>query len=73
MEGEREGSAAKYVRITVEPSTRVQPGLYLSTNEHYEESGEEAAATLLGHLRKSWDDAQSYAVIIANHLMGMVR
>jgi hypothetical protein len=36
ISGKRKGSAAKMVRVTVQSSTRVQPGIYIGTNEHFE-------------------------------------
>ena len=73
MEGQRDNSDAKYVRVTVEPSLRVVPGLYIAANEHYEtEGGEEPAGTLLQYVRDDWRLSLDYASRVASHLIEMV-
>jgi hypothetical protein len=72
MEGQREESAAKYVRVNIEPSARVQPGIYVATNEHYEEPEDDGTARLVGYLERNWGDAQAYAEAVARHLLRLV-
>ena len=69
MEGRREGSPAKLARIKVEPSVRLVPGVFFESNEHYEASGTESTAQLLGALRDCWRDAHVFSRTIGEHLM----
>ena len=68
MEGTREGSDAKYVQVKVEPSTKVD-GVYVLTNEHYELQEGESSGRLMDILGSSWEDAQAFALEMAEHLL----
>lgn len=57
------------VQVKVEPSSKVKPGIYISTNEHHEASGDDAAGKLMTVLKDSWQDSQAYAKHIAEHLL----
>jgi hypothetical protein len=70
MLGKRRGSAGKYVRIKVEPSVRIQPGVYIQSNEHYEAAADGGAAGLMKHLQTAWHDAQAFGKQAAEHLLG---
>lgn len=69
MEGNREGSEAKYLRVKVEPSTKVNPGIYFETNEHYQVDEDEPSEKLIQALKTAWNDAQGFALTIATHLL----
>lgn len=69
MEGNRKGSTAKYIRVKVEPSARVTPGIYIETNEHYELKTEDLPMNPLEILETAWSDAQDFAARIAKHLL----
>ena len=69
MQGLREGSEAKYVEVKVEPSAQVKPGVYVATNEHYEQAQDEPVGQLMGILEKSWYEAEKFALQIASHLL----
>jgi len=69
ISGKREGSTAAKLRVTVQPSLRVQPGVFIGTNEHFEEQGDDAAQKLISVLKESWRDAQQYAKHVAEALL----
>lgn len=69
MEGSREGSEARYLRVKVEPSVKVRPGIYVETNEHYEIADDEPSSRLLAFLKSSWADALNYALDVAQRLV----
>jgi hypothetical protein len=69
ISGKRKGSAAKMVRVTVQSSTRVQPGIYIGTNEHFEAQGDSSTQKLVSDLKESWRPAQRYAKQIAQTIL----
>ncbi len=70
IQGDREGSTAVYTRVTVAPSGKVTPGIYVSTNEHYQLAEEEPVGTLMRTLEAEWTEAQDFALRVADHLLG---
>lgn len=52
--------------VRVQPSTRVKPGVYFETNEHYPAK---SLHELLEILRERWEGAQNYASRIAEHIL----
>lgn len=68
MEGIREDSEAAYIRVKVEPSTRVKPGIYVETNEHYE-LADDSTVKPMEMVESAWADAQGFALEIATHLL----
>jgi hypothetical protein len=69
ISGKRKGSAASKVMVTVQPSTRVQPGIYIGTNEHFEERGDSSTPMLVSLLKESWRPAQKYAKQVAEMIL----
>lgn len=69
MQGRRENSRAKLVRITIQPSLRVQLGIYIGSNEHFEVEGEQTPQKILRLLADSWTGAQTYAKGVAEDLL----
>ena len=69
MEGNREGSEATYLRVKVEPSLKVNPGIYFETNEHYQLAEEEPSEKLIQTLEAVWNDAQGFALTVATHIL----
>ena len=56
-------------RVKVEPSTRVQYGVYFETNEHYPAQEEDGLLRLLKTLRTRFNDAQQHAEQTANKII----
>src|SRR5438552_13627864 len=54
VEGKRRESSARYLRITLEPSLQIQPGVYIGTNEHFEISEKEPLTKLLEVFSAEW-------------------
>jgi hypothetical protein len=60
-----------HVRVKVEPSQRIHPGVYFNVNNHYviEEDG---IKKMLEILQERWEDDMSAAFSMAAHLLGLV-
>lgn len=69
MEGFREGSTAKLLLVSVGPSDQVNPGIYLSTNEHYEQANQEPISELMRIIEASWAESLDFALQVADHLL----
>ena len=70
--GRRPGSTAKIFRVTVQPSTRMPKGavgVYIATNEHFENEEGDASQRLLTVLRDHWRDATEYAKTVAEGIL----
>jgi len=59
-----------YVRVKIEPSTKITPGIYMEVNNHYEFEGENALQKLMAILKNSWSEIISFSDKIAEHLLG---
>jgi hypothetical protein len=57
------------LNVKVEPSARVPDGVYVSINEHYQESGDGGGKKLLRVLETAWDDAQREGKEIAEGIL----
>lgn len=66
--GSRDGSPAARWTITVQPSQRMKPGVFVSTNEHFM-VGKDEAQRLLSMLRDHWESAQRAAREVATQLL----
>ena len=69
MEGFREGSTAKLLLVSVGPSDQVNPGIYLSTNEHYEQANQDPVGELMRIIEASWAESLDFALQVADHLL----
>jgi hypothetical protein len=67
--GKRQGSAATKFRVTVQSSLRIQPGIYIGTNEHFEEQGDGSIQKLGSILKESWRPALQYAKKVAETIL----
>jgi len=57
--------------VKVEPSGVVKPrGVYFETNEHYQGPTDEPLKTLMGVLGSRWEEAETYASTVINHILG---
>ncbi len=66
VEGQRPGKANSIFNVTVEPSVRIHPGLYLGSNNHYKADDFQGSLKgLLDELAVSWMDSLEYALEIA--------
>ena len=70
--GARPESPATRFGVTIEPSHRFQPGLFLRTNEHFgfDEGGD--ATVPMQELRENWNGALAYANRVTDNIMRMV-
>lgn len=65
----RRGTMDVKLTVRVEPSVRIQPGVYIGTNEDYEATGETDNQALMGALEIYWDTAQTSAKAAAEQLL----
>ena len=72
IRGLRPGSDAKQFRVTLQPSIRINPGVYIGTNEHFETDPESATDQLMAILKKSWTSAQKHSKDLAETLLDRV-
>ena len=70
--GDRPESPAERLSVTIEPSHRFQPGLFLHTNEHFSFSEGGDAREPMAMLREHWDGALAYSNCVADNFMRMV-
>jgi hypothetical protein len=70
--GLREENSTVQLNVSVEPSLRVDPGVFVRTNEHYAEAGATAGRQLMAELRARWDDAQAYAKKVGEQIVSQV-
>jgi hypothetical protein len=55
--------------VKVESSIRIEFGVFINTNEHYEASGEASGRKLMSLLGDNWSEAQQASSLIADHLL----
>jgi hypothetical protein len=69
MQGKRTGAKSEYTRITIEPSGRIEPGVYVSSNEHFDKPKAENNRWLLEALKTEWAAAEANAKHIGHELI----
>lgn len=69
IEGSRDDAPLARIHVKAEPSTKIHPGIFISTNEHHVASGAGAGKELLTVLQSSWTRSQAYAKRVAEHLL----
>lgn len=69
IQGKRPGSRAKHVRVTVEPSVQVLPGVYFAVNEHFDRDEKEPSSVLLDALREEWQPAIEHARTVGREIL----
>jgi len=75
IEGKRESCGAQRIRVKVEPSTKVHPGVFVHVNEHYTVEEEKNSnptdriVIFLRVLQESWDGFLTYSREVAFHLL----
>lgn len=79
VEGSRQATSARWIRIKIEPSVRLPNGIYLEAHEHYEEENEQpeekvkAASVLLNTLRSEWSNFLGDSLRIADQVLSWSR
>ena len=68
MEDPRTEGHKGYVRVKIEPSARIQPGVFVEVNNHYESESENGLEVMMGVLESSWSNVLSSSEEIAKHL-----
>ena len=57
------------ITVKVEPSVRIDPGVFISTNEDYKADTDRGILKLLTELKNNWETAQTMAKQIAEKLL----
>jgi len=71
IEGVREDGLRGYMRVKVEPSTRIQPGIYFQINDHYEtDKSVIGSEDIINMLESSWDQSMGKSEVIINSILG---
>jgi hypothetical protein len=65
----RRGDVSPTLQVKVEPSKRVEFGVFISTNEHYEIDEKDTPAKLMVILREQWAAAMIASTAIAESLV----
>jgi len=72
IEGMREDGLKGYIRVKVEPSRRVHPGIYIQVNDHYE-TGEDSASIgcdkIINIIELLWNKTKEKAELIINNIL----
>jgi hypothetical protein len=69
--GNRPGTDAR-VQLDIQPSARVDPGVYFAFNEHYDLEGRSTAVDACAIVTKHWDDSLVYTQDAADAMMAEV-
>lgn len=75
IEGVRDDDLPGYIHVKVEPSLRVDPGLYVAVNDHYEvpdPAPAEGASRVLKILEEQWANSQARFVTLHDWVLGLV-
>ncbi len=75
MEGKRPEGTAGILRIKVEPSPVVAPGLFIEFNEEYRVTKEDepGAGWAVKRIEQNWDDILRFADLGARHILELIR
>jgi len=76
MEGRHKQPGGGLLHIKVEPSAKVEQGVYLEINEEFRASGDsesEGAQWVPGRLFQHWDVTMKFAEETADYLLGLVK
>src|SRR3712207_5482364 len=75
IEGQRTDVYRGYVNVHIEPSSRVSPGIFVMTNDHYQLGNDRASSaeteTARNILTEHWDLSQENARLIAEHIAAL--
>ena len=72
IEGKRPDGLKGYIRVQVEPSVRIHPGVYFRVNDHYEVAEPKSvlgSQEILTCLERSWEESRRRAEHIINALL----
>jgi|ERR1700730_5819098 len=66
---QKRGDHQPTLQVKVEPSNRVESGIFVSTNEHYQLKQNDPPKMLMMALREHWNEAMGAATRVAAHLL----
>jgi hypothetical protein len=72
LEGKRQDDFAGYVRVKVEPSARIKPGVYIVVNNHYQDNNfkpEKGCDEILDVLTSTWDASIKQSSLICDSIV----
>jgi hypothetical protein len=68
IQGHRQGSPAKYSRVQVQPSQKIESGVYVRTNEHFEVDSPDPQK-FVNWLNAEWEPCQKFGRELAENLL----
>jgi hypothetical protein len=73
MQGRRPNATGGLVNVKVEPSARIQPGVFIEFHEEFNTSSDDEGARWIGRcITDHWDATMAYAEVTADHLLSLV-
>jgi len=70
IEGRRDDNFKGYIRVKVEPSVRIDPGVYIQVNDHYETNTDTiGCGAIINILRTCWKNSKERAINIINKIL----
>jgi hypothetical protein len=69
MEGKSKRIASTVVRLKIEPSVKVRPGVFVESNAHYDFPEEKKFSSPVAILSADWDQSQIFAKESAERLL----
>jgi len=75
IEGERSDGRSGYIRAKVEPSSKIEYGVNIEVNDHYDLEGDSKSASrtdrLIEILSENWNESMRRAHEIAEKIAGL--
>lgn len=69
IQGERPDKHKGYIQIKIEPSSKVQPGIYISINDHYEIREESGCKAIIDILNLDWSKSKHRSEVLIKHFL----
>jgi hypothetical protein len=69
VQGQRPDKYKGYIQVKVEPSSKIQLGVYISINDHYEVKEESNCKTIVDILNIDWVDSRQRAEKLIKHFV----
>lgn len=73
VQGARQGSVARYMQMTIQPSTVVDNGILFGLNEHYDKPEVASASAASDAIHQNWDAALAHFLLAAQTVLERTR
>lgn len=71
VEGQRENSPAEWIRVKVEPSSKVEQGLFIEIHEHYESPEDDPSSLASATVTHEWEPFLTFSSSLAERILSM--